>query len=200
MVRIAFAAAVALCLALSVQAGKFNKVLSVGDAAPTFANLPGVDDKNHSLDELKDKDVVVVVFTCNHCPVAKDYEDRLVAFAKPYSSADSKVAVVAICPNDLDDDRLPKMKERAKEKNFSFWYLYDESGATAKAYGATKTPEFFVLNKERKVVYMGAMDDNIDPAKVKTKYLEDAVKAALAGEKVATAETEARGCSIKFKK
>lgn len=183
-------------LTLITQAGEFNKKLSIGDAAPTWSDLPGVDGKTHALDDLKDKDVVVVVFTCNHCPVAMAYEDRIIAFTKKYAGKDSKLAVVAICANDLDEDRLPKMKERAESKGFNFPYLYDESQKAGRAFGATVTPEFFVLNKERKVVYMGAMDDAMyDP---KVSYLEKAVTATLKGEKPEKAETRARGCSVKY--
>ena len=99
------------------------------------------------------------------------------------------MAVVAISVNTGDEDGLPQMKERAKKKSFPFVYLHDESQKIGRAYGAEYTPEFFVLNKDRKVVYMGAMDDRDDPARVKVKYLEDAVSAALKGEKPATAET-----------
>src|SRR5205085_115261 len=94
---------------------------------------------------------------------------------------DSKVTVVAINVNNLDEDRLPKMKERAREAGFNFPYLYDPSQKVGRSYGATVSPEFFVLNKERKVVYQGAMDDNIEPKDVKVNYLEPAVEAALKG-------------------
>jgi peroxiredoxin len=179
-------------------AGEFNKRLSIGDAAPAWKDLPGVDGKNHSLAELASKDTIVVVFTCNSCPFAVAYEDRLVAFAKKHAGADSKVGVVAINVNTIPDDSLDKMAVRAKEKNFSFPYLFDKSQKIARDFGAEYTPEFFVLNKERKVVYMGAMDDSSNEAEVKTKYLEAAVAAALKAEKPAKAETLARGCKIRF--
>jgi peroxiredoxin len=181
-----------------LPAGKYNDVLSPGDAAPAWADLPGVDGKKHSLADLKDKDVVVVVFTCCSCPAAEDYEDRIIAFAKKHAAADAKVAVVAISVNTGDEDGMPEMKERAAKKKFPFPYLHDESQKIGRAYGAEYTPEFFVLNKDRKVVYMGAMDDRDDPAKVKVKYVEEAVQAALKGEKPATAETVARGCRIPY--
>ncbi|MGE3806130.1 MAG: thioredoxin family protein [Gemmataceae bacterium] len=198
MFRYASLALFGLVLALPLQAGKFNKVLSVGDQAPEWAGLPGTDGKNHALADLKNKDVVVVVVTCNHCPIAVAYEDRIIDFTKKYAGADSKVAVVAINVNNLDADKLPKMKERAKEKGFNFPYLYDESQKIGKAYGATVTPEFFVLDKNRKVVYMGAMDDTNSANAVKEKYLEAAVDAALKGEKIANTETKGRGCSVKY--
>jgi len=159
MIRLAALPLLLLGLALPVPAGEFNKKLTVGDAAPAWTDLPGIDGKNHSLSDLKDKDVVIVIFTCNSCAVAVAYEDRIIAFAKKHAGQDSKVAVVAINVNVIEEDRLPKMKERAKEKGFHFSYLFDETQKIARDYGAVYTPEFFVLNKERKVVYMGAMDE-----------------------------------------
>ncbi len=200
MVRFASAALVVAGLALTpALAGEFNKKLSIGDTAPTWSNLPGADGKTHSLADLKNKDVVVVVVTCNHCPVAIDYEDRIIAFTKKHASGpDSKVAVVAICVNNLEADLLPEMKKRAKEKGFNFPYLRDDSQAVGRAFGATVTPEFFVLNKDRKVVYMGAMDDDQNNPKV--SYLESAVEAALKGTMPEKKETRARGCSVKYDK
>jgi peroxiredoxin len=186
----------ALGLAGPAQAGKFNRKLNIGDAAPVWAGLPGVDGQSHSLADFKDKDVVVVVVTCNHCPVAVAYEDRIIDFAKKHAGPDSKVALVAINVNNLEADKLPKMKERAQEKGFNFPYLYDESQRVGRDYGASVTPEFFVLNKERKIVYMGAMDDNQNSPKV--NYLEPAVAAALKGEQPAQTETRARGCGVKY--
>jgi peroxiredoxin len=200
MFRYGMALVVVSVLALHnpAQAGKYNKKLHLGDAAPAWVGLPGVDGQSHSLSDLKDKDVVVVVFTCNHCPVAVAYQDRIIDFAKKHASPNSKVALVAINVNNIDPDRLPRMKERAEEKGFTFPYLYDESQRVGRQYGATVTPEFFVLNKERRVVYMGAMDDNRNPAKVKANYLEPAVEAAVKGESPATGETRAFGCSVKY--
>lgn len=198
MFRSATAAVLGLALVASVQAGEFNKKLSVGDAAPTWEKVEGVDGKMHSLSDLKDKDVVVMVITCNHCPVAVAYEDRIINFTKKHASPDSKVAVVAINVNNLEADKLPAMKERAKEKGFNFPYLHDASQKVGRAYGASVTPEFFVLNKERKIVYMGAMDD--DMSNPKTNYLEQAVTAALKGAKPEKTETRARGCGVKYEK
>jgi peroxiredoxin len=187
-----------LVLTAAARGGEFNKTLSVGDAAPAWENLPGTDDKNHSLADLKGKDVVVVVFTCNSCPVAVAYEDRIIALAQKYAGKDSKVGLVAINVNVIEDDRLPKMKERAKEKGFTFPYIFDESQKIARAYGATYTPEFFVLNKDRKVVYMGALDDKNKAENAKINYLEPAVEAVLKGEKPEKGETLARGCLIRY--
>jgi len=179
----------------AVGAGEYNPALKIGDAAPAWKDLPGVDGEKHSLDDLKDKPVVVVVFTCNSCPIATDYEDRIIAVAKQRAD---KVALVAINVNRIAEDSLPKMQERAKSKEFPFAYLSDESQQIAKDYGATFTPEFFVLSRDRKIVYMGGMDDSSDPAAVKHNYLEPAIVAALAGELPATKETVARGCRIRY--
>lgn len=178
-----------------LPAGQFNDVLNIGDVAPAWMDLPGVDDKKHSLADLKDKPFVLVVFTCNSCPVSNDYEERINAFAKKHAD---NVAVIAINVNTVAEDKLPKMKERAKEKKYAFPYLYDESQKIGKAYGAAFTPEFFLLNKERKVVFMGGMDDNSAPEIVKHHYLEDALQAVVKGEKPATAETTSIGCRVRY--
>lgn len=181
----------------SAEAGKYNMTLDVGSAAPNFQNLPGVDDKSHSLADWKDAAVVVVVFTCNTCPTAVDYEERIQTLVKKYADG-GKVAVVAINANQVAGDQLPKMKERAAEKKFGFTYLRDDSQQTAKAFGATYTPEFFVLDAQRKVAYMGAFDDSTSPDKVQVKYVEAAVDALLAGAKPETTETIARGCLVRY--
>jgi peroxiredoxin len=179
--------------------GKFNKVLGIGDKAPAWENLDGADGKKHSLADLKDKDVVVVVFTCNSCPVAAGYEDRIIAFVENYARPDSKVGLVAINVNTGKDDALPAMKVRAEKKKFTFPYLYDPTQEIARKYGAMFTPEFFVLDKDRKVVYTGSMDDKSPPGEPKATYLEPSVKAALAGKPADTCETSpAAGCKIKF--
>jgi peroxiredoxin len=139
--------------------------------------------------------VVVVCITCNHCPVAVAYEDRIIAFAKKYAD---KVDLVAINVNNIAADKLDKMTARAKEKGFTFPYLYDPSQKIARELGATVTPHFFVLNKDRKVVYIGAMDDDQESPKV--NYLDPAVDATLKGEKVEKTKTNARGCGIVYEK
>jgi peroxiredoxin len=180
------------------QAGKFNSVLSIGDPAPAWKDLPGVDGKRHSMADLQDREIVVVVFTCNSCPIASDYEDRIIAFAKKYCGPGQKAALVAINVNTVEEDLLPRMKERATAKHFPYPYLFDESQKMGKAYGALFTPEFFVLDKDRKVAYMGAFDDNVEPTKIKHAYLEPAVESILKGGKANPAETQASGCLIRY--
>lgn len=179
--------------------GKFNKVLAIGDKAPTWESLEGIDGKKHALADLKDKDVVVVVFTCNSCLVASAYEDRIIAFAETYAKPEAKVGFVAINVNTGKDDALTAMKTRAEKKKFNFPYLFDPTQEIARKYGAMFTPEFFVLDKNRNVMYTGSMDDKAPPGEPKTTYLELAVKAALAGKPADTGETSAAaGCKIRF--
>ncbi|CAN5431537.1 thioredoxin family protein [soil metagenome] len=179
-------------------AGDFNKVLSVGDAAPTWKDLEGIDGKQHTFDEFKAKDCLVVVFTCNTCVTSNDYEERIIKFVNKHCGKDGKTALVAINANQVKEDLLPKMKERAEKKKYNFAYLTDPTQATAKAYGAKWTPEFFVLNKDRKVVYMGAMDDKTKAAEAKENYVELAVAAALNGKAAEKGESPARGCLIRY--
>lgn len=192
--------AILFFISASLSGGEFNPTLSIGDAAPAWTGLPGVDGKKHSLADLKQKPVVVVAFTCNSCPYAVDYEDRMIAFARKHAGPDSQVALVAINVNKIEEDSLPKMKQRAKEKGFPFAYLFDETQKIAQEFGATFTPEFFVLNKDRKIVYMGAMDDNTKAAEAKIHYVDLAVEAALRGELPETKETVARGCLVRYER
>jgi peroxiredoxin len=185
----------AIFAASLAAAGQYNAVRNIGDAAPAWKNLPGIDGKQHSLDDLADKKVVVVVFTCNSCPVATDYEERILAMAKKFAD---RVTVVAINVNRVPEDSLEKMKVRAEEKKFPFVYLFDESQQIAKDFGAAFTPEFFVLGPDRKIVYMGGMDDNSNAAQVGENFLDPAIEAALAGTKPKVAEAVARGCRIRF--
>jgi peroxiredoxin len=194
MLRLSFALFVALA-ATSAVAGEHNPKLNIGDAAPPWRELPGTDGKLHSLADLKEKQLVVVVFTCNSCPVAVDYEDRIIEFAKQHAE---DVAVVAINVNRGPEDSLEKMQERAAAKGFPYPYLSDSSQKIGQDYGASGTPEFFVLSPSRKIVYMGAMDDSADLKLKKVDYLEPAVQAALAGKTPEIAETYATGCSIRY--
>jgi peroxiredoxin len=189
-----------LCFAAHAFGGEFNPTLSIGDQAPSWEKLPGVDEKPHSLADFKDKDVVVLFFTCNSCEYAQDYEDRIVAIAGKYAAKDSKVAFVGVNVNLIEADRLPKMQEKAEKKKFPFPYLFDETQKIGKDYGASTTPEFFVLNKDRKIVYMGALDDNPDAAKAKVNYVQLAIDAALAGKAPKKKETVPIGCLIRWKR
>lgn len=191
----------ALALSLSTVlacAADTSTNLKTGDASPDWANLPGTDDAKHSLADYKDAKVLAVVFTCNHCPVATAYENRLIALQKDYK--EKGVQLVAINCNKIGPDRLDKMKVRAKEKGFNFPYLYDESQASGRAYGALVTPHVFLLDSARKVVYQGAVDDNMNKNKVQQHFARDALDAVLAGKTPAKAQTTAFGCTIKYEK
>jgi peroxiredoxin len=185
-------------LASALPAGTYNKTLSIGDQAPDWKDLVGTDGQKHAVADFADKQVVVVCFTCNTCPYAVDYEDRLIALAKRFATEGNRCALIAINANKVKDDLLPAMEERAKTKGFNFPYLHDETQQVARSYGATFTPEFVVLNKERKVVYLGAMDDSPDGKNVTKRYVDDAVTAALAGKLPQTTETPAVGCAVRY--
>jgi peroxiredoxin len=169
--------------------------LKLGDPAPKWSGLRGTDDAKHGLTDYAKAKVLVVVFTCNNCPVAKAYEDRLIALAKVYQS--KGVQVVALDVNKNED--LEEMKERAKEKEFNFPYLNDPSQKSARDHGATNTPHVFVFDKARKLVYLGGIDDNMDDSEVKHTYLRDALDSILAGKTPKKQQTAHPGYGIKWK-
>lgn len=168
--------------------------VAIGDKAPAWSKLPGVDGKEHSLADLKDSKLVVVTFTCNRCPMSVKYEDRFVEFTKKYKG--KGVSFVAI---DCNGDTMEHMKARAEEKGFNFAYIADESQASGKAYGATVTPHMFILDQNRTVAYTGAFDNNKDGSE-RQNFVIDAVESLLAGKKVETAKTQQFGCRIPYKK
>jgi peroxiredoxin len=174
---------------------------AIGDVATDFS-LKNIDNKKVSLKDYKDAKGFIVIFTCNHCPYAVAYEDRIVALDKKYKSLG--YPVIAINPNNPEknkDDSFDKMIVRAKEKGFTFPYLFDEGQKIYPQYGATKTPHVYILEKTSKgniVKYIGAIDDNYEDAnEVKVKYVEDAVNSLLKGKEVEVKTTKAIGCSIK---
>ena len=189
--------AVAVMCAMVTTASCYAGKLKIGDAAPDWRALPGVDGKSHGLADYGSAKAIVLVFTCNRCPVAKAYEDRLVEFQADYK--DKGVQVVAVNVNDVAGDRLDAMKERAESKKFNFPYLFDKSQKIGRDYGATCTPHFFLLDADRKLAYTGAMDDAMKADNVKEKYLRDAVDAVLAGKEPPKTVTKQRGCGIKWK-
>jgi peroxiredoxin len=181
-----------------VLAGKYNKVLNIGDAAPDWKDLEGTDGQKHSLADFADKEVVVLAFTCNSCPYATDHEGRIKELHQKFAGS-GKGVVIAINPNQVKDDLLPAMKARADSRGLKYLYLHDPTQAVAKSYGATYTPEFVVLNRDRRVVYLGAMDDSPELKKpVTKKYVEDAIAAALAGKLPEVTETPAVGCLVRY--
>src|SRR6056297_2305787 len=182
----------------SAEAGKYNTTVDIGDKAAAWTDLQGTEGEQHALQSVADAKAVVVAFTCNSCPYAVDVEDRLNAFAKQY--ADKGVAVVAINVNTVEADRMPAMKQRDQKKGLVYPYLWDPSQEIAKAFGAKYTPEFFVLDQDRRIVYMGSFDDSPDGKNVTETYVTDAVDAVLDGEKVTTSETVPIGCRIRFER
>jgi len=179
----------------------FNAGYQVGDVATDF-NLKNIDNKKISLNEYKDAKGFIVVFTCNHCPYAVAYEDRIIALDKKYKALG--YPVIAINPNNpavQPKDSFDLMKERAKEKGFTFPYLFDEGQKIYPQYGATKTPHVYLLQKTKEgnvVKYIGAIDDNYDDeTAVKTKYVENAVNSLLEEKEIEVKTTKAIGCSIK---
>lgn len=190
MIRQMFAG-LALCAAMLLIVNVASAAaLETGDKAPDF-KATGVDGKEYSLDKAKDAEVVVVCFTCNRCPVAVAYEDRFIEFSKEY--AKKGVKFIAINVNQGED--IAAMKQRAEEKGFNFPYAYDDSGDSARAYGARVTPHLFVLNKDRKVVFQGPFDDK--QSSPTEHYVAAAVDAVLAGKEPSVAEKTPFGCGIR---
>lgn len=180
-----------------------NQGYKVGDKVEDF-NLPNIDGKSVSIKGLKDSKGAIVIFTCNTCPYSKLYEDRIIALDKKYSS--QGYPVLAINPNDAKKhpkDSFEHMVKRAKEKNFPFPYLHDESQEVAKRFGATRTPHVYIVQKvgtELKLAYIGAIDNNTKGENITDFYVEDAIKALLEGKEVPLNYTKAIGCTIKWKK
>jgi peroxiredoxin len=184
------------------------KTLDIGATAPDF-NLPNVDGKYYTLKDFKDAKALVVIFTCNHCPTAQAYEDRMIAIAADYK--DKGVAVVAISPNsplgllpeelgysDLDDD-YESGKLRAEYKKFNFPYLYDgDTEAASLQYGPVATPHAFVFNESRKLVYTGRLDKSEKPGTANSEDLRAAIDAVLSGGTIAEPVTKTFGCSTKW--
>ncbi len=173
--------------------------MSVIESAPAF-DLPGVDGRNHTLDEYAGAKVLVIVQSCNHCPYVLAWEGRINGLARQY--ADRGVRIVAVSSNDAEAypaDSFDAMVEHARNAGYVFDYLYDESQAVARTLGSERTPEAFVFDVDRKLVYHGAVDDNRDEADVTAHYLRDAIEAALAGEAPDIPFTPPVGCTVKWR-
>lgn len=187
-----------------LTAGMSGSGYEVGDVVSEF-KLKNVDGKMVSLSDYGKSKGVIVIFDCNTCPYSKAYNERIIALNTKYAALG--FPVIAINPNSPDaspGDSYDKMISLAKEKHYLFPYLYDPEQVTPKAFGASNTPHAFVLkneNKEFKVSYMGAIDNNVrDASSADKKYIEEAVDALLAGNTVTTSKTKAIGCGIKWKK
>lgn len=179
------------------RAGKFNEVLSIGDAAPAFSDLAGTDDRRYALADFAEARAVVVLFTSNACPISKGYDERVVALAAEFSPAEAQF--VAINASRPDAESLQHMRERAEASGYEFPYVEEPSQETAEAFGVLRTPTVFVLDRERRVAYMGAIDDSPrQPKKVKRDYLRAALRALVAGEVPAAQETKPQGCDVEY--
>ncbi len=193
---------------LAIAATKSPNTLDIGAEAPDF-NLPGVDGKYYKLSSFNKADILVVIFTCNHCPTAQAYEERIKKLTAAYKN--KGVAVVAISPNDpkavrLDElgysdvsDSFEEMKIRAKDKKFNFPYLYDgDKQKVSRAYGPVTTPHVFIFDKERLLRYVGRIDDSEKSKRVKSRDTRNAIEALLSGKEVPVKKTRTFGCSIKW--
>jgi len=188
-----------------ISISAFGQGLKIGDKAPDFT-LKSTEGKEINLSGIQDNKGAIVIFTCNHCPFSVAYEDRIIALHNKFKSLG--YPVIAINPNDskrVPEESFKHMKKRAKEKSFPFVYLQDESQEIAKAYGASRTPHVFIVQKETDgsyvLRYIGAIDNNTDdPAAADKKYVDNAVNELLLGNTVSLSSTKAIGCSIKWKK
>ena len=197
-----------LCLTLWCPAPCHAETLEIGSAAPDFC-LPGVDGKTSTLADFRDAEILVIVFTCNHCPTAQAYEGRIRQLASDYK--DKKVALVAISPNDAQalrlnelgytdvGDSLDDMKVRAKDHRFNFPYLYDgEQQKASRAYGPMATPHVFIFDRARKLRFVGRIDNSDKLQRVTSHDTRNAIEALLAGKPVPVEKTKVFGCSVKW--
>ena len=186
-----------LVCAVMLAASPVKKGYEVGDKATDF-KLKNVDGKMVSLADFKEAKGFIVIFDCNTCPYSKAYNQRIIDLNEKYAA--KGFHVITINANEGSGDSYDEMVRIANKKKYKFPYLYDESQAIAKAYGATNTPHVFVLNQQLKVSYIGAIDNNArNAASATKKYVEDAVDALLAGKSVPVTKTKAVGCGIKWK-
>jgi peroxiredoxin len=190
----------------ALQAGEYNAVIDIGAPMPQFSDLPATDGTTLSSSDLEEE-VVILVFLANHCPWVKGMDPDLVKLGDAVQS--DKVRIVGVSVNHREDDRLPAMKEHAAQAGYNFTYVYDESQELGRALGATRTPEYYVFDKDRMLVYMGLLHNspasrrrdgtiNYTEGEPTQFYVEDTVKALLAGEEVTVAETRAHGCSVEY--
>lgn len=177
-----------------------TKNLKIGSALPVF-RLKGIDEKVYSESSFSNKKILVVIFSCNHCPYVQAYEDRIKEIQAEYEG--KGVIVIAINSNDetgYPEDSFENMKTRAKDKGFNFPYLRDDEQSVAREFDASHTPEVFVFDEERKLRYHGKIDDNWkEPDEVRSRYLKDAIEELLKGEEISVPETYSIGCTIKWK-
>ena len=186
--------------------GQYNSILSIGDSMPSFSNLPTISDEVLSSNDLTE-DVVVLVSLANHCPWVRGMDQDLVELTDSFK--DQSVRIIGLSVNNRKDDQLTAMKEHAKKYGYNFTYIYDESQELGRQLGASRTPEYFVFNQDRKLIYTGALYDS--PAKMNSDgsvkhingepsqfFVRDAILATLENKEVAVKETRAHGCSVNY--
>jgi peroxiredoxin len=198
----------ALCAALPLHAGQYNEVVDIGAAMPSFSDLPAIDGSTLSSADIKES-VVVLVFLANHCPWVRGSEKDMIELVNHFKGKD--VRIVGVSVNHREDDRLDAMKKHAAEAGYNFTYVFDESQELGRKLGATRTPEYFVFDKERKLVYTGLLHSS--PSSMRSDgsinytrgeptqfYVKDAIQAILAGTPVPVQETRAQGCNVEYEK
>ena len=204
LAHMAIVIAVGLAAAGGARAGESTGGLALGTKVPAAVaktKMKNVDGKMLSLAEVTGKAGTLVIFTCNHCPFARDWEQRIVELGNSYAA--KGIGVVLVNANDPTmhaDDGFEEMQARAKSRGMKIPYVVDDTSGVARAFGASVTPEAFLFDKTGKLAYHGTIDDNRqEPDKVKTRYLKDALDAVVAGKKPAVPETKGLGCGIKFR-
>ena len=190
--------------AAAVSAGESTGGIAIGTKVPAAVaktKMKNVDGKMLSITDVTGKAGTLVVFTCNHCPFAKAWEQRIVELGNTYAGKGIGVILVnANDPTTHPEDGFEEMQARAKSRGMKVPYVVDDTSGVAKAFGASVTPEAFLFDKAGKLAYHGAVDDNRnEPDKVKTRYLKDALDAVVAGKAPAVTETKGLGCGIKFR-
>jgi peroxiredoxin len=174
--------------------------MTLGTEAPTF-DLPGVDGRNHTLEEYADASALALVQSCNHCPYVQAWEGRMMELQREYGPRGFRL--VAVNSNDAEaypEDSFEEMRSRAEREGFNFDYLYDEQQSIARALAAERTPEVFLFDRDRKLVYHGAIDDSRDDRAVSATYLRDALEAVLDGKDPPVTETPPVGCTVKWRR
>ena len=188
--------------AVTVYAAASGKSIDLGDPIPKVdVEMKNVDGRMLSINDVKGEKGTLVIFSCNHCPFVKAWQDRIVELGNTYSQKD--IGVILINSNDpqrYPSDDFSHMKKQAEREGYEFPYVVDATSDVARAFGASRTPEAFLFNAEQKLVYHGAIDDNVHkPEQVTQRYLRDALKAVVQGKQLPVKETRSVGCGIKFR-
>ncbi len=189
---------VALVASLAVAGSAFG--LNIGDKAPsTTVKMKNVDGSDVTIADVAGKQGTLVVFSCNHCPFVKAWQGRIASVGNAAKAKGLGVIIInSNDPTEYPEDSYAEMQKRSKELGFTFPYVVDATSDVARAFGATRTPEAFLFDKDGKLVYHGAIDDSKEADQVTKHFLQDAIDAALAGKAVPVAETKFVGCGIKF--